>query len=258
MVRFDILTIFPGMFAGPFSETILKRAQEKGLVTIDVHNIRDYATDKHKTTDDYPFGGGAGMVMKPEPIFAAVEDVLQKAREQGIERSEVILLTPAGRLFKDSVAQELATREHLVLICGRYEGVDERVREHLVTDEISIGDYVLSGGEIPEMVLVDAISRLVPGVLGAAESAVEESFSHGLLEYPQYTRPADYRDWKVPDVLLSGNHAAIARWRHEQSLLRTLKNRPDLLKEADLSDADLAFLRRVSEEENIPLPIQLS
>ncbi len=258
MVRFDILTIFPGMFAGPFSETILKRAQEKGLVTIDVHNIRDYATDKHKTTDDYPFGGGAGMVMKPEPIFAAVEDVLQKAREQGIERSEVILLTPAGRLFKDSVAQELATREHLVLICGRYEGVDERVREHLVTDEISIGDYVLSGGEIPAMVLVDAISRLVPGVLGAAESAVEESFSHGLLEYPQYTRPADYRDWKVPDVLLSGNHAAIARWRHEQSLLRTLKNRPDLLKEADLSDADLAFLRRVSEEENIPLPIQLS
>lgn len=258
MLRFDILTIFPGMFAGPFSETILKRAQEKGLVVIDVHNIRDYAVDRHKTTDDYPFGGGAGMVMKPEPLFTAVEAVLRRAREQGIERSEVILLTPAGRLFKHSVAQELASRQHLVLICGRYEGVDERVREALVTDEISVGDYVLSGGEIPAMVVVDATSRLVPGVLGAAESAEEESFARGLLEYPQYTRPADFRGMKVPDILLSGNHAAIAKWRREQSLIRTLRRRPELLSEAELTEADLAFLRRAAKEENIPLPIQLS
>lgn len=258
MLRFDILTIFPGMFVGPFSETILKRAQEKGLVTINVRNIRDYAADKHKSTDDYPFGGGAGMVMKVEPIFAALEAVLTEARSKSIASTETILLTPAGRVLSQDIARDLAHREHLVLICGRYEGVDERVREHLVDDEISIGDYVLSGGEIPAMVVVDAVSRLVPGVLGAAESAEDESFSQGLLEYPQYTRPAEFRGWSVPDILLSGNHAAIARWRREQSLLRTLRHRPELLSEAKLTVADLKFLRRASEEEGIPLPFDLA
>ena len=256
MMRFDVLTIFPGMFVGPFGETIIKRAQEKGLVAINVHDIRDYATDKHRTTDDYPFGGGAGMVMKPEPIFSAVRAALAQARSEGFATSEVILLTPTGRVFDHCVAKELAQREHLALICGRYEGVDERVRELLVTDEISVGDYVLSGGEIPAMVIVDAVTRLVPGVLGAAESAEEESFAEGLLEYPQYTRPAEFEGLRVPDVLLSGNHAAIARWRREQSLLRTLRRRPGLLLRAHLTQDDLKFLRRAAEEEGIPLPFE--
>jgi tRNA (guanine37-N1)-methyltransferase len=257
-MRIDILTIFPTMFVSPFSETILKRAQEKGLVTINVRNIRDYATDKHKSTDDYPFGGGAGMVMKVDPIAAALEAALVEAQDQDTARTRRILLTPAGRVFNQRVAQELAQKEHIVLICGRYEGIDERVREHLVDDEISIGDYVLSGGEIPAMVVVDAVSRLVPGVLGAAESTQEESFAQGLLEYPQYTRPPEFNGWSVPDILLSGNHAAIARWRREQSLLRTLRQRPELLSEAELTETDLKYLRRVSEEEGIPLPIQLA
>ncbi|MCL4460008.1 MAG: tRNA (guanosine(37)-N1)-methyltransferase TrmD [Chloroflexi bacterium] len=240
-MRFDILTLFPSMFAGPFSESIVKRAVEKGLVSINITDIRDFATDKHRATDDYPFGGGSGMVMKPEPIFAAVESLLVPTPD--VAPAEIILLTPQGRLFKQRLAQELAGKEWLILICGRYEGVDERVREHLATDEISIGDYVLSGGEIPAMVLVDAVVRLLPGVLGAPPSILEESHSQGLLEYPHYTRPAVFRGWAVPEVLLSGNHAAIARWRREQSLRRTLERRPDLLARAELNESDLRFLR---------------
>ena len=245
MMRFDIMTIFPGMFVGPFDESIIKRAREKGLVSIDVHNIRDSAGDRHRSTDDYPYGGGVGMVMKPEPIFAAVEAVLKDLAGSGVERSDIILLAPSGRAFSQQIAQDLAKCEHIILICGRYEGVDERVREHLATDEISIGDYVLSGGEIPAMVVVDAVTRLVPGVLGATESVAEESFATGLLEYPQYTRPPDFRAWQVPEILLSGNHAAIARWQREQSLLRTLRRRPELLARADLTPADKKFLRSV-------------
>lgn len=247
-MRFDILTIFPGMFAGPLSESILKRAQEKGIISINVHNIRDWACDKHRTTDDYPYGGGVGMVMKPEPIFSAVEDIVSQVSLPPGECSQIILLSPSGRIFNQAIAQALAEKKHLVLICGRYEGVDERVREHLATDEISIGDYVLSGGELPAMVLVDAVSRLVPGVLGAAESTIEESFAQGLLEYPQYTRPPVFRGWSVPDVLLSGNHAAIARWRREQALRRTFERRPDLLSHAELSDEDRLYLQSLERE----------
>lgn len=225
-MRIDILTLFPGMFRGPFEESIIKRAVERGLLEIGIHNIRDFAPGRHRVADDYPYGGGAGMVMKPEPVFAAVEAVRRPD-------SRVILMTPQGRLFTQSIAQDLSRLDHLVLLCGHYEGVDERVRDHLVDDELSIGDYVLTGGELPAMVVVDAVARLVPGVLGAGESAVEESFAAGLLEYPHYTRPPDFRGWRVPQVLLSGNHARISRWRREQSLLRTLRRRPELLTPED-------------------------
>lgn len=225
-MRIDILTLFPGMFRGPFEESIIKRAVERGLLEIGIHNIRDFAPGRHRVADDYPYGGGAGMVMKPEPVFAAVEAVRRPD-------SRVILMTPQGRLFTQSTAQDLSRLDHLVLLCGHYEGVDERVRDHLVDDELSIGDYVLTGGELPAMVVVDAVARLVPGVLGAGESAVEESFAAGLLEYPHYTRPPDFRGWRVPQVLLSGNHARISRWRREQSLLRTLRRRPELLTPED-------------------------
>ena len=250
-MRFDILTLFPGMFEGPFDESMLRRAVERGLITIAVHNIRDFAAGRHRITDDAPYGGGAGMVMKPEPIFAAAEHALSEARAagQGGDDSAIILLTPQGRLFDQRTAEELAQRRHLVLICGHYEGVDERVREHLATDELSIGDYVLTGGELPAMVLVDVVARLVPGVLGAAESLAEESISGGLLEYPQYTRPPEFRGWTVPEVLLSGNHAAIARWRRDQALLRTLRRRPDLLAQVSLTPADQRFLERAREAE---------
>ena len=246
-MRFDILTLFPGMFRGVFDESIIRRAREAGLVSIHIHNIRDYATGRHKVTDDYPYGGGGGMIMKPEPIFRAVESIL------GLEEGEkpevpVILLTPQGRLFTQEVAKELARHHRIVLICGHYEGVDERVRLYLANDEISIGDYVLTGGEIPAMVIVDAVTRLIPGVLGDPTAVFEESFSDGLLEYPQYTRPAEFRGYRVPEVLLSGNHAAIARWRREQSLLRTWQRRPDLLKKARLTEEDREFLRRLEEE----------
>jgi tRNA (guanine37-N1)-methyltransferase len=249
-VRFYILTIFPAIFDGPFGESILKRAAEKGLIKTVVHNIRDFATDKHHSTDDTPYGGGAGMVMKPDPIFAAAEHALAQARESGdsTDGSNVILMTPQGRRFNQKIAEDLSTRSHLVFVCGHYEGVDERVREHLVTDELSIGDYVLTGGELAAMVVVDAVARLVPGVLGAAESLDEESISSGLLEYPHYTRPFDFRGWSVPEMLLSGNHAAIARWRREQALARTLRRRPDLLDVADLPKKDLAYLARLREE----------
>jgi tRNA (guanine37-N1)-methyltransferase len=221
-MRIDVLTLFPAMFTGPLDESIIKRARETGLLELRLHNLRDYAHDRHKAVDDRPFGGGPGMLLKPEPIFEAVEQLAgQSAR--------VILFSPAGRTFNQAIARELAGRPHLLLISGHYEGFDERVRERLAHDELSIGDYVLTNGGLPVMVVIDAVARLLPGVLGDQESAREESFSRGLLEYPQYTRPAEFRGMKVPDVLLSGNHAQIARWREEQARLRTQARRPDLL-----------------------------
>jgi len=237
-MRIDILTIFPGMFRGPFEESIVKRAVEKELVQIFLHDIRDYASDKHRTVDDYPFGGGQGMLMKPEPLFAAVEDV----QGQAAERGPIVLMTPQGRLFDQKVAVELARHDRLVLICGHYEGVDARVHEHLATDEISIGDYVLSGGELAAMVVVDAVVRQIPGVLGSPLSSADDSFAEDLLEYPQYTRPADFRGMGVPEVLLSGNHGEIALWRRQQSLLRTARRRPDLLIHADLTKEEKQWL----------------
>jgi len=240
-MHFDILTLFPDMFQGPFTESILKRAQERGLLSIALHNIRDVTTDKHHVVDDYPYGGGAGMVMKAEPIFSAVEAVNQGG--------PIILLTPQGRLFNQQIARELAQEPRVTLICGHYEGIDERVLEHLVTDELSIGDYVLTGGELAAMIVVDATSRLVPGVLGGDESTLEESHSGNLLEYPHYTRPPEFRGWKVPDVLLSGNHAEIAKWRRKESLRRTRERRPDLFAKLDLSSKLDAKLVRELEEE---------
>jgi len=221
-MKIDVLTLFPAMFAGPLDESIIKRAREAGLLDLTIHNLRDYAHDRHKTVDDRPFGGGPGMLLKPEPIFEAVEALAGR-------NTRVILLSPAGRTFNHAIAGELAQAEHLVLVSGHYEGFDERVREHLADDELSIGDYVLTNGALPVMVIIDAVTRLLPGVLGDEQSADEESFSHGLLEYPQYTRPAAFRDLKVPEALLSGNHAEIARWRAEQARLRTQERRPDLL-----------------------------
>lgn len=248
-MRFDILTIFPEMFRGPFDHGIVRRARERGLVEIVVHDLRDFTTDKHRTVDDRPFGGGEGMVFKPEPIFRAVESMLGERFDR--ERVAVILLTPQGRVFTQAMARQLAERARIVLICGRYEGVDERVAEHLATHEISIGDYVLAGGEIPAMVIVEAVVRLLPGVLGCAESARRESFAEGgILDYPQYTRPADFRGLRVPEVLLSGHHAEIARWRRRMALAKTLRNRPDLLEKAALSEED----RRMLEELKRALP----
>jgi tRNA (guanine37-N1)-methyltransferase len=221
-VKIDVLTLFPAMFAGPLDESMIKRAREAGLLELRIHNLRDYAHDRHKTVDDRPFGGGPGMLLKPEPIFEAVE-ALARAK------TRVILLTPSGRPFTQAVARELAQQEDLLLIAGHYEGFDERVREHLADDELSTGDYVLTNGALPAMVIIDAVTRLLPGVLGDDESAADESFSHGLLEYPQYTRPADFRGMKVPEVLLSGHHAEIAKWRAEQARRRTQQRRPDLM-----------------------------
>ncbi len=250
-MRFDILTLFPGMFHSPLEESILKRARESGRLSVVLHNIRDYAADKHHVTDDAPYGGGGGMVMKPEPIFAAVEAVLGEEADDAGDADDVpiILLSPQGRLFTHSVALELSRYPHLVLICGRYEGVDERVRQHLATDEISIGDYVLTGGELAAMVVVDAVARLLPGVLGDPGAAVDDSHAQGLLEGPQYTRPADFRGWKVPQILLSGDHAAVARWRRERALQRTLERRPDLLEQAQLTDRDREFLARLVDRQ---------
>ncbi|MDP8925292.1 MAG: tRNA (guanosine(37)-N1)-methyltransferase TrmD [Chloroflexota bacterium] len=227
-MRIDILTLFPEMFAGPLGHSILKRAIEGGILEVGLTNPRDFTTDRHRTVDDYPYGGGPGMVMKPGPLFAAVESVARPG-------SPVILLSPRGRVFSQAVARELARHEYLVLICGHYEGVDERVREHLATDELSIGDYVLTGGELPAMVVVDAVARLLPGVLGDEGSSVDESHSDGLLEYPQYTRPAEFRGRRVPDVLLSGNHALIEAWRRREALLATARRRPDLLRAEHLA-----------------------
>ncbi|HEX9616411.1 MAG TPA: tRNA (guanosine(37)-N1)-methyltransferase TrmD [Anaerolineales bacterium] len=235
--RFDVFTLFPEVFDPYLQASILQRAIQRELVEVQLHNIRDWTTDRHHVTDDEPYGGGGGMVMKPEPIFTAVEGVLGTA-----PACPVILLTPQGRSFTQSVAQELARLPHLAILCGRYEGVDERVRLHLVTDEISIGDFVLTGGELPALVLIDAITRLIPGVLGDPEGAQDDSHASGLLEYPHYTRPAEFRGWRVPEMLLSGDHARIARWRREQALLRTWQRRPDLLANAPLTEADLRFL----------------
>jgi tRNA (guanine37-N1)-methyltransferase len=243
-MKIDILTLFPQMFEAPFSFGIFKRAIDNGLVVLNVHNIRDYTHDKHHTADDYPYGGGAGMVLKPGPIFEAVEAVKAGVMEE--EELSIILLTPQGRLFNQTVAQELSQKRHLVFICGHYEGEDERVREHLATDEISIGDYVLTGGEIPAMVVIDAVLRLMPGVLGSEESARDDSHANGLLEYPQYTRPEDFRGLTVPEVLLSGDHARIARWRREQIIRRTLERRPELLDKADLGREDKKLVERLS------------
>jgi len=223
----DIVTIFPAMFSGVFGESIIKRAEEKGLVRLRVSDLRDFSADKHRKVDDTPFGGGAGMVMKPEPFFAAV-DFLQNENENP-ESCRVILMSPRGRLLNQEKAKQLSKLDHLIVLCGHYEGIDERVHQHLASEEISIGDYVLTGGELPAMVLVDAVVRLIPGVLNKL-SLEEETFSGGLLEYPQYTRPRDYRGMTVPEVLLSGNHELIKRWRYEESLRLTLKNRPDILK----------------------------
>ncbi|MEA1958517.1 MAG: tRNA (guanosine(37)-N1)-methyltransferase TrmD [Chloroflexota bacterium] len=242
-MRIHILTLFPDMFDGPFADSIIKRAIERELIRISIYNIRDYTSDKHHIVDDYPYGGGPGMVLKPEPLFEAMEAV-----KVGND-TPVILLTPQGRLFDQRIARKIAGQEEIALICGHYEGVDERVREHLATDEISIGDYVLSGGELAAMVVVDAVVRQVPGVLGSEESAVEDSHAAGLLEYPQYTRPQSFRGWEVPEVLLSGNHAEVARWRREQSLRRTAARRPGLLERATLSEKDRLFLARIDSED---------
>jgi tRNA (guanine37-N1)-methyltransferase len=223
-MKIDVLTLFPAMFAGPLDESIIKRAREAGLLDLKIHQLRDYAHDRHKTVDDRPFGGGPGMLLKPEPIFEAVESIAR-------ETTRVILLSPAGRPFSQAIARELAQRDDLLLVTGHYEGFDERIRGQLADDELSIGDYVLTNGALPAMVIVDAVVRLLPGVLGDDESTKEESFSPGVpgLEYPQYTRPAVFREMKVPEVLLSGNHAEIAKWRAEQAKLRTRERRPDLL-----------------------------
>ena len=245
MMRIDILTLFPKMFEAPFGFGIFQRALDNGLVNLKVHNIRDFTHDKHHTADDYPYGGGAGMVLQPGPIFETVEAIKESLPEN--ERNfPVILLTPQGRPFSQQIALELSLQRHLAVICGHYEGVDERVREHLATDEISIGDYVLTGGEVPALVVIDAVLRLVPGVLGSKESPLDDSHAGGLLEYPQYTRPADFRGWTVPEILLSGNHAQIARWRREQVIRRTLERRPDLLDKANLGLEDRKLVERLT------------
>lgn len=240
-MRIDIITIFPQMFQGPFSESLVKRAVEKGIVQINIVNLRDFTHDRHHTVDDYPYGGGPGMVMKAQPVFEAVE-----ALRAGGE-VEVALLTPQGELFAQPVARDLAGKEHLIFICGHYEGVDERVRLHLADREISIGDYVLTGGELAAMVVVDAVVRLLPEVLGSPESLEEESHSRGLLEYPHYTRPEEFRGYMVPNVLLSGNHQEVSRWRREQALHRTLLKRPDLLDRADLTQEERRLVATLRE-----------
>ena len=247
MIRFDVFTLFPDVFVPYLDSSILQRARQNGLVEVNLYNIRDWTTDRHHVCDDMPYGGGGGMVMKPQPIFAAVEGVLGAP-----PACPVILLTPQGRVFTQAMAEELAQQPHLALLCGRYEGVDERVCQHLVTDEISIGDYVLSGGELPALALIDAITRLIPGALGDPDGAWDDSHATGLLEYPHYTRPPVFRDWPVPDILVSGDHAKIARWRREQALLRTYQRRPDLLDKAELSEKDRQFLDSLHQEDTFP------
>lgn len=241
-MHFDIFTLFPTMFQGPLTESILKRAQDRELLSIAMHNIRDATTDKHHVVDDYPYGGGAGMVMKPDPIFAAIEAVYQGG--------PIIYLTPQGRLFNQEIAQSLAQEQRITLLCGHYEGIDERVIQHLVTDEISIGDYVLTGGELAAMIVVDAVARLIPGVL-AEGSTQEESHSSHMLEYPHYTRPPEFRGWRIPDVLLSGHHEQIARWRRKEALRRTRQRRPDLYARLDLSSKqDRKIVQELDNEES--------
>lgn len=237
-MKIDVLTLFPEMFTGVFNSSILGKAQEKGIVTLNAINFRQYATNKHNTVDDYPYGGGGGMVLKPEPVFAAVEDLTK----QLTEKPRVILMCPQGERYTQQKAEELSKASHLIFVCGHYEGYDERIRQYLVTDEISVGDYVLTGGELPAMTVIDSVVRLLPGTLGNETSAVTDSYSTGLLEYPHYTRPAIFREWSVPDELLSGHHKRIEQWRREQSLLRTLQRRPDLLENADLTEKEKQWL----------------
>lgn len=241
-MKIHVLSLFPPMFEGVFGASILKKAQEKGAVELAVTDIREYSENKHKQVDDYPYGGGAGMVLKPEPMFNAVEAITEGRKPR------VILMCPQGERFTQKKAEELAKEEELVFLCGHYEGYDERIRQHLVTDEISIGDFVLTGGELPAMTVIDAVVRLLPGVLGQADSHIQDSFSTGLLEHPHYTRPADFRGMKVPDILLSGNHAKIDEWREEQSFKRTLERRPDLLEALELTPKQQKMLEKIKEE----------
>lgn len=240
-MRIDIITLFPSMFRGPFDESIVKRAREKGILEINLHNLREFTNDRHRTVDDLPYGGGAGMVMKPEPLFRAVEKVKEEKRSS----SKIILLSPQGQPFVQERAKKLAQEKDLILICGHYEGVDERVREHLVDEELSVGDFVLTGGELAAMVVVDAISRLLPEVLGCKDSILEDSFYETLLDHPQYTRPAEFRGWKVPGVLISGNHQKIREWREKKKLENTFKKRPDLLRIAKLSQEQEKMLEQI-------------
>ena len=273
-MQFEVFTLLPEVFPSYLETSIIKRARERDLINVRVHNIRDYTHDKHHMTDDTPYGGGGGMVMKPEPVFEAIESVLgihtpfdpstgsgqrysleeRSASAQGEpppsspgpdSNIPIILLTPQGRVFNQNIAQELSQHPRIALLCGRYEGIDERIREHLVTDEISIGDYVLTGGELPALILIDAIVRLLPDVLGDPTGAQDDSHAMGLLEYPHYTRPPEFRGWKVPDILLSGDHAKIEKWRRQQALLRTFKKRPDMLEKTELSKEDLKFLDKL-------------
>jgi tRNA (guanine37-N1)-methyltransferase len=249
-MQFEVFTLLPEVFSPYLDSSILQRARQRGLVSINLHNIRDYTHDKHHVTDDTPYGGGGGMVMKPEPVFEAVESVLGLGAHQTTPQpvsspkgaTPIIMLTPQGRVFTQAVADELSRYERIALLCGRYEGLDERIREHLVTDEISIGDYVLTGGELPALILIDAVSRLIPGVLGDPDGAADDSHATGLLEYPHYTRPPEFRGWKVPEILLSGDHGKIEKWRREQAILRTLARRPDMLEHADLTEPERKFL----------------
>lgn len=245
-MRFDVLTLFPDMFQGPFDESIIRRGQDKGLVSIFLHQIRDFATDRHRTVDDAPYGGGAGMLMKPEPLATCIEHA-----QQINPGAAVVLTTPQGKRLNHQLAYEFSTLPGLIIICGRYEGVDDRIRKRYVDHELSLGDYVLSGGELAAMVIVDTVTRLIPGVLGSNESALTDSFGDGLLEYPQFTRPPLFQEMAVPDVLLSGNHAEIARWRREQALKRTFEQRPDLLTEAALSASDRFFIRSLEANSNV-------
>lgn len=242
-MNIDVLTLFPEMVEAVFSSSIIGKAREKELVNIQTVNFREYANNKHHTVDDYPYGGGGGMVLKPEPLFDAVEDLQSKIEEP--DRSRVILMCPQGERFTQQTAERLAAEQHLIFICGHYEGYDERIRQHLATDELSIGDYVLTGGELPAMVVIDSIVRLLPGVLGNAISAETDSFSTGLLEYPQYTRPAVYRNWPVPEVLVSGHHGRIEEWRRKQSLLRTWQRRPELLESLELTPEEERWLNQI-------------
>jgi tRNA (guanine37-N1)-methyltransferase len=245
-MHFEVFTLLPEVFLPYLQSSILQRARQRGLIDVRVHNIRDYTHDKHHTTDDTPYGGGGGMVMKPEPVFEAVESVLGlTANQTQPQPVPIVLLTPQGRVFTQRVAEELSQHQQIAMLCGRYEGVDERIRQHLVTDEISIGDYVLTGGELPALIIIDAVSRLMPGVLGDPTGAQDDSHSMGLLEYPHYTKPSEFRGWKVPDVLLSGDHGKIESWRREQALTRTFKKRPDMIEKAELSKEDQKIVERL-------------
>ncbi len=244
-MRFDVITIFPEYFESPLKTAVLKKAREKGLIEVRLINLRDFAFDKHKMVDDRPFGGGEGMVFKPEPLYRAIEALRQEGPAPW-----VVYLSPQGRVLSQEIVKELYEKRRLILICGRYEGIDERIREHCIDDEISIGDYVVFGGEVAALVIIEAVSRLVPGVVGCRDSVEKESFSEGLLKYPQYTRPRNFRGWEVPEVLLSGDHAQIARWRRQKSLEITLKRRPDLLKKAKLTEEDRKFLQKLGWQGN--------